>query len=95
MDRSFIVHETVLFSEVLCCAGVGPQSWGFSSYVSTLNNNQVEVGRTGSRIRINRAVVTSCDNLATNGIVHTVNRILMPGGPQIATIGGGFFLFDI
>lgn len=88
----YLIH--LLFLEILCCSGVGPRSWGFSSFVSTLGNNQVEVGRSGSRIRINRAVVTSCDNLATNGIVHTINKVLLPRSPQVPSIGG-FFLFDI
>nr|CAI5842344.1 unnamed protein product [Callosobruchus analis] len=89
------VLKNHVLTEVLCCSGVGPQSWGFSSLVSTLGESQVEVGRTGSRIRINRAVVTNCDTLATNGVIHTVNKIIAPRQPQVAAIGGGFFLFDI
>ncbi|CAH1235658.1 unnamed protein product [Diabrotica balteata] len=83
-----------VLTEVLCCSGVGPHSWGFSSFISTLANTQIEVGRTGSRIRVNRAVVTSCDNLATNGVVHTVNKVLLPRQPPVSSIGG-FFLFDL
>lgn len=89
----YLLKHHVL-TEVLCCSGVGPHSWGFSSFVSTLANTQVEVGRTGSRIRINRAVVTGCDNLATNGVVHTINKVLLPRQPQVSSIGG-FFLFDL
>ncbi|XP_023015902.2 midline fasciclin [Leptinotarsa decemlineata] len=95
-ERANYVLKNHVLTEILCCSGVGPQTWGFSSFVSTLGNHQVEVGRTGSRVRINRAVVTSCDNLATNGIIHTINRVLLPRQPQVPTIGGGgFFLFDI
>ncbi|XP_056644128.1 transforming growth factor-beta-induced protein ig-h3 [Diorhabda sublineata] len=89
----YLLKHHVL-TEVLCCSGVGPHSWGFSSFVSTLANTQVEVGRSGSRIRINRAVVTGCDNLATNGVVHTINKVLLPRQPQVSSIGG-FFLFDL
>ncbi|KAJ8955545.1 hypothetical protein NQ318_001375 [Aromia moschata] len=94
-EKANIVLKNHVLTEVLCCAGVGPQSWGFSSYVSTLGNNNVEVGRSGSQIRINRGVVTSCDNVATNGVLHTINRVLLPRQPQVPTIGGGFILFDI
>ncbi|CAG9825393.1 unnamed protein product [Phaedon cochleariae] len=93
-DKANFVLKNHVLTEVLCCSGVGPQSWGFNSYVSTLANTQVEVGRTGSRVRINRAVVTSCDNLATNGILHTINKVLLPRQPQTASLGGLLF-FDI
>ncbi|CAG9860298.1 unnamed protein product [Phyllotreta striolata] len=88
------VLKNHILTEVLCCSGVGPQSWGFSSFVSTLSNTQVEIGRTGSRVRINGAIVTSCDNMATNGVVHTINKVLLPRQPQVPSLGG-FFLFDI
>ncbi|CAH1994625.1 unnamed protein product [Acanthoscelides obtectus] len=94
-EKANNVLKNHVLTEVLCCSGVGPQSWGFSSLVSTLGESQVEVGRTGSRIRINRAVVTNCDTVATNGVIHTVNKVIAPRQPQVAAIGGGFFLFDL
>ncbi|KAJ8965812.1 hypothetical protein NQ314_003879, partial [Rhamnusium bicolor] len=93
-EKANIILRNHILTEVLCCAGVGPQSWGFSSFVSTLGSSNVEVGRSGSQIRINKGVVTSCDNVATNGVVHTINKVLLPRRPQVSTIGG-FFLFDI
>ncbi|KAJ8964176.1 hypothetical protein NQ317_009268 [Molorchus minor] len=94
-ERANTVLKNHVLTEVLCCAGVGPQSWGFSSYVSTLGNNNVEVGRSGSQIRINRGVVTSCDNVATNGVVHTINKVLLPRQPQVSTLGAVLaFLYE-
>ncbi|KAJ8920689.1 hypothetical protein NQ315_004828, partial [Exocentrus adspersus] len=95
-EKANLVLRNHVLTEVLCCAGVGPQSWGFSSFVTTLGSGHVEIGRSGSQIRINKGVITSCDTLATNGVVHTINKVLLPRRPQVSpTIGGGFFLFDI
>ncbi|XP_018571174.1 transforming growth factor-beta-induced protein ig-h3 [Anoplophora glabripennis] len=95
-EKANVVLRNHVLTEVLCCAGVGPQSWGFSSFVSTLGSSHVEIGRSGSQIRINKGVVTSCDTLATNGVIHTINKVLLPRRQPVSpTIGGGFFLFDI
>jgi transforming growth factor-beta-induced protein len=93
-DKATTVLKNHILTEVLCCSGVGPQSWGFNSLVPTMSRQHLQVGRTGShQIRIGRAVVTSCDNLATNGVVHTVNKVLFPQRPTSPSFGG-FFLFD-
>lgn len=94
-EKAEEVLKMHVLTEVLCCSGVGPHTWGFNSFVPTLGSQRVEVGRTGSQVRVNRAVVTSCDNLATNGVLHTINKVLAPKKPAVATIGGGFFLFDL
>ncbi|KAF7274388.1 hypothetical protein GWI33_012949 [Rhynchophorus ferrugineus] len=94
-EKAEEVLKSHVLTEVLCCSGVGPHTWGFNSFVPTLGSQRVEVGRVGSQVRVNRAVVTSCDNIATNGVLHTINKVLMPKKPTIATIGGGFFLFDL
>ncbi|XP_050309672.1 transforming growth factor-beta-induced protein ig-h3 [Anthonomus grandis grandis] len=83
-----------ILTEVLCCSGVGPHTWGFNSFIPTLGEQRVEIGRTGSRIFANRAVVTKCDQLATNGVVHSINKALIPR-KRTATLGGGFLFFDI
>ncbi|XP_060517854.1 transforming growth factor-beta-induced protein ig-h3 [Cylas formicarius] len=95
-EKAEEVLKTHVLTEVLCCSGVGPNTWGFNSFIPTLGSQKVEVGRMGSQVRINRAVVTSCDNLATNGVLHTINKVLAPKKTStISTIGGGFFLFDL
>lgn len=80
--------------EVLCCAGVGPQTWGFNTLVPTLSGQNHQINRTGKhQIRIGKATVTSCDNLATNGVIHTINQVLIPQRHQAPSFG--LFLFDI
>ncbi|XP_044266983.1 transforming growth factor-beta-induced protein ig-h3 [Tribolium madens] len=93
-EKATTVLKNHILTEVLCCSGVGPQSWGFNTLVPTMTRQHHQVGRTGShQIRIGRAVVTSCDNLATNGVLHTVNKVLFPQRPTSPSFGG-FFLFD-
>ncbi|RZC39086.1 transforming growth factor-beta-induced protein ig-h3 [Asbolus verrucosus] len=93
-EKANTVLKNHILTEILCCSGVGPQSWGFNTLVPTLSRQHHQVGRTGShQIRIGRAVVTSCDNLATNGVVHTINKVLFPQRPTSPSFGG-FFLFD-
>lgn len=82
------------FIEVLCCAGVGPQTFGFNTMVPAMSGQSHQVGRTGKhQIRIGKATVTSCDNLANNGVIHTINKVLLPQRHQGP--GFGLFLFDI
>lgn len=60
-----------------------------------MGNQRVEVGRTGNQIHVNRAVVTSCDTVALNGVIHTINKVLAPKKPPVTSVGGGFFFFDL
>ncbi|KAL3283362.1 hypothetical protein HHI36_006510, partial [Cryptolaemus montrouzieri] len=93
-EKAVDILKAHILTEILCCTGVGPQTWGFNSMVPTLANRNVQIGRTGNhQIRIGRGVVTSCDNLATNGVVHSINRVFFPQ-QQIPANVGGFFLFD-
>lgn len=94
-EKANLVLKNHILTEVLCCAGVGPQSWGFNSLVQTLSRQHHQVSRSGGQqIRVGKAVVTSCDNLATNGVVHTINKVLFPQRASSPNIGG-FLLFDL
>ncbi|KAK9869588.1 hypothetical protein WA026_003339 [Henosepilachna vigintioctopunctata] len=93
-EKSVEVLKTHILTEILCCAGVGPHNWGFNSLVSTFSHRRLHVGRSGNhQIRIGRGVVTSCDNLATNGVVHSINKVFFPN-EELPENVGGFFLFD-
>jgi uncharacterized surface protein with fasciclin (FAS1) repeats len=46
--------------------------------VETLNGKTVRVRVNGSKVRVNRSKVTQTDIDATNGVVHVVNRVLVP-----------------
>lgn len=93
-EKANVVLKNHILAEILCCNGVGPQPWGFNNLVKTLSHQIQQISRRGDhQIRIGRATVTKCDSLATNGVVHTVDKILFPHSTQEPTFG--FFFFDI
>jgi len=92
-EKASQVLKNHILTEVLCCAGVGPQTWGFNSVASTMAGQHQQVARSGAhQVRIGRATVTRCDRMARNGVVHTVNRVLFPQRPHHPQLG--FFFFD-
>ncbi|MFL5967437.1 MAG: fasciclin domain-containing protein [Gaiellaceae bacterium] len=44
----------------------------------TLNGKSVRIRVSGSNVFVNRAKVTTADVMATNGVIHVVNRVLIP-----------------
>jgi uncharacterized surface protein with fasciclin (FAS1) repeats len=44
----------------------------------TLNGKSVRIRVSGSNVFVNAAKVTSPDVMATNGVIHVVNRVLIP-----------------
>lgn len=93
-EKATSVLKNHILTEVLCCSGVGPQPWGFSNVVPSLAGQQQYISRNNQHsIRIGRGVVTRCDSVATNGVLHTINRVLFPQRPHPNHFGG-FFLFD-
>ncbi|HPW83854.1 MAG TPA: fasciclin domain-containing protein, partial [Rhodoferax sp.] len=46
--------------------------------VKTVNGAQVELSRAGDLVTIDSAVVTQADIVATNGVVHIIDTVLMP-----------------
>ena len=46
--------------------------------VNTLAGQRVSVRRSGHRIRVNRARVIGADVRASNGVIHVINRVLLP-----------------
>lgn len=46
----------------------------------TLNGKEVEIDadEPGEGVRINKAKVTKADIAADNGVIHTINRVLLP-----------------
>jgi uncharacterized surface protein with fasciclin (FAS1) repeats len=66
----------IAVSEALCCAGVGATSWPFTNRVETLSGRSVAVRRDHEgRVHIGTTTVQDCDIPATNGIIHSVNRV--------------------
>ncbi|KAJ4428398.1 hypothetical protein ANN_24418 [Periplaneta americana] len=68
-----------ILPEALCCAGVGATSWPFTNRVETLSGRSVAVRRDHEgRVHIGSTMVKDCDIPATNGLIHTVNRVMVP-----------------
>jgi len=60
--------------------------------VTTLAGPVVAVDLSGSKPKINDATVTSADILATNGVIHVIDKIIVPPGDiiEVATKAGTF-----
>ena len=48
------------------------------SSAKTLNGKKVRFRVKGSNVFVNRAKVTTPDVLASNGVIHVINRVLLP-----------------
>lgn len=48
------------------------------SSVKTLNGKRVRISLRDSRVFVNRARVTTADVMASNGVIHVINRVLIP-----------------
>lgn len=65
--------------DILCCSGVGYQSFPFTKTVKTLSPYTLTQGHDGqNRVRFADASTTQCDQIATNGIIHSVNKVIIP-----------------
>ncbi|MFM2051858.1 MAG: hypothetical protein RL682_2349 [Pseudomonadota bacterium] len=49
-----------------------------NSKARTLNGAEVELSKAGDMVTIDSAVVTQADLIATNGVVHIIDTVLMP-----------------
>ena len=48
------------------------------SSAKTLNGKSVRIRLAGSNVFVNSAKVTTADVMATNGVIHVINRVLIP-----------------
>jgi uncharacterized surface protein with fasciclin (FAS1) repeats len=46
----------------------------------TLNGQRVRIRVAGSHVFVNTAKVTTADVMASNGVIHVINRVLIPAG---------------
>ncbi|CAG2066922.1 unnamed protein product [Timema podura] len=65
--------------KAMCCSGVAATSWPFTYNVETLGSKSIQVRRDNDgAVHFGSAKVIDCDNMATNGILHSVNRVMVP-----------------
>uniref|UniRef100_A0A1W7R9F7 Transforming growth factor-beta-induced protein ig-h3 n=1 Tax=Hadrurus spadix TaxID=141984 RepID=A0A1W7R9F7_9SCOR len=68
-----------ILPEMLCCAAVGHgSSLFFRQYVTTLEGRNFSVRRAHHGIRFLNARTLECDQVATNGVIHTLNKVIEP-----------------
>jgi len=97
-DLAESVVRNHVINDALCCAGV-PRISGFFQ-MSLRKNSDLGEGITirrsnGGHIYANHAAVVRCDIAATNGIVHSVDTLLLPRNLQKnqGTNGKKFWMF--
>ena len=59
-------------------AGLAPSSSLESGDVETLNGESVTIEVSNSGITVNDATVTAADVMASNGVIHAINAVLLP-----------------
>lgn len=77
-----VVKHHVL-KEMLCCAGITRNFMFFdqSTKFTLLDDDVVNVRRSpGGYLYADRAELTTCDMVANNGVVHAIDRVLLPLG---------------
>jgi len=86
--RMFADQETAaevvkhhILREMLCCAGISRNFMFFdqSTKFTLLEDDIVNVRRSnGGYLYADRAELTTCDMIANNGVIHAIDRVLLP-----------------
>ncbi|XP_054713918.1 transforming growth factor-beta-induced protein ig-h3-like [Uloborus diversus] len=80
--------------EVLCCNSVNHASPLHRQYVRTLEGNIMPLHRSlNDKVRFGRARAVQCDISATNGLIHSINRVILPRRPTYSLLGLDFWDF--
>lgn len=77
-----VVKHHVL-KEMLCCSGITRNFMFFdqSTKITLLDDDVLNVRRSnGGYLYADRAELTTCDMVADNGVVHSIDRVLLPLG---------------
>ncbi|KAG7158339.1 Periostin-like 2 [Homarus americanus] len=76
-----LIKQHVL-KEHVCCAGINPSTWLFMDHKRPLDGPPLHVRRINSgRLMAGRARITHCSAPTLNGLVHTVNQLLVNVNP--------------
>ncbi|XP_039298294.1 transforming growth factor-beta-induced protein ig-h3 [Nilaparvata lugens] len=83
-----VLQRHVIF-DVICCSGVMPVPWPFSKTVESMGGKVLEVNRDrNDRVTFSGNRVTTCDRLATDGIVHHVDTVFITRDALPEELGG-------
>lgn len=74
-DKLESILKSHMISDYLCCAGVFENAFPFSSREVNLDGWIVAVENSG-RVSYGHVPVASCDNTATNGVVHGIDKFV-------------------
>ncbi|EDW80696.2 uncharacterized protein Dwil_GK11667, isoform C [Drosophila willistoni] len=69
--------KTHIVEDVVCCAGIIPTNWPFVRSIEAISGQHLRITR-DRRPKIENSGVTKCDVMATNGILHEINDIIVP-----------------
>jgi transforming growth factor-beta-induced protein len=61
------------------------------SYVKTLANLSIDVNASSGKVMVNDALVTQSDILATNGVIHVIDTVLLPRDIVDTVVADGRF----
>ncbi|XP_062126522.1 transforming growth factor-beta-induced protein ig-h3 isoform X2 [Drosophila sulfurigaster albostrigata] len=73
--------KTHIVNDVVCCAGIIPTNWPFVRSIESISGQHLRITR-DRRPKIENAGVTKCDVIATNGILHEINDVIVPRPSQ-------------
>jgi transforming growth factor-beta-induced protein len=79
-DAAALMVQHHLLADMVCCAGIPRQMPFFDlSHRRTMAGDVVSLQRShGGHIYAGRAEVTTCDMVADNGVVHALDRVVVP-----------------
>ncbi|KAI5749867.1 hypothetical protein M8J76_010934 [Diaphorina citri] len=73
-----------MLEDHVCCSSVGPVVWPFVNEASNLAGGSMEMRRdSAGKVHFSAAVATDCDNIAKDGVVHFINKPLLPRPLQV------------
>ncbi|KAK8753712.1 hypothetical protein OTU49_001192 [Cherax quadricarinatus] len=80
--QKLLIKQHVL-KEHVCCAGINPSTWLFMDHKRPVEGTPIHVRRTSSgRLMAGSARITHCSAPTLNGLVHTVNHLLVNVQPR-------------
>uniref|UniRef100_A0A0K2U317 Midline fasciclinlike [Tribolium castaneum] n=1 Tax=Lepeophtheirus salmonis TaxID=72036 RepID=A0A0K2U317_LEPSM len=92
-NRTYWVPKIVekhILSDSYCCASIAPRNIFIdTSGKRTMSNEIVSLRKSvGGRYFANDAEISTCDVVATNGVIHTIDRVLLPREMESRNKGG-------